>query len=558
MKRFRDSAIGKSLVILAPLLLALTWAASASTEENHQENIKSKPINITVDPRFEIISIVFHLAGNSEYSMCRVPDYQTDIDKHFGAHKEHPAVKLARKLREDHGVSFDAPMSMAAYLEKGFGFRERKSLDDWPWGIDGRWTKEDAREFLEELRQFSKDTDFQRFFNDHKPLYDKAIANATNVVKDVNLLKWFDDFFGVTANAEINIVMAPANGPSNYGVRFESAGSKELYAIIGVWECDASGNPSFHQRQLATVVHEFCHSYVNPIVDANASKLEQSGRELFLKVEEKMRRNAYGDWLAMMRESVVRACELHFVGTAMDEGLKESYTEHQINIGFLWIRELSELVKGYEQQRDKYPTFESFFPKFIDAFEELSEKDFGDDSRFARSRPYTGTINAVFADRRSVIFVIPTHEGSKEAQDSIHAYVKEMHDRLLKESPILTDEEALRRDLSNNALAVYGTMKGNLWLAQKVKEFPVLIESDRIVADTVYPGAHLRFISAWPNPGNSKKGIVIYTAQQAEDIVGINSVFHGPTDYVVAEGTKSLKAANYEKKGGVWTLLRGR
>jgi len=74
------------------------------------------------------------------------------------------------------------------------------------------------------------------------------------------------------------------------------------------------------------------------------------------------------------------------------------------------------------------------------------------------------------------------------------------------------------------------------------------------VADKVYQGTDLRFISAWPNPQNPKRGILIYTAQQAGDIVGINSVFHGPTDYVVARGTTVLKAYNYKKNKDNWSF----
>nr|MBC8230115.1 DUF4932 domain-containing protein [bacterium] len=218
---------------------------------------------------------------------------------------------------------------------------------------------------------------------------------------------------------------------------------------------------------------------------------------------------------------------------------------------FVYVEALCKRLEQYENQRDKYPTFVDFYPELIKVFEEFSEKEFGDDFY---SIPFTGTINAVSADRKSVILIIPTHENDKAVQDKIHAYVKGIHDKFFKDSLILTDEEALKRDLSTNALMVYGTTTGNLWLAQHIAELPVSVEADKIVADTVYSGAHLRFISAWPNPQNPQKGVCIYTAQQAEDVVGINGVFHGPTDYVIAKGTEVLKAANYKKQDGRWAF----
>ncbi len=52
----------------------------------------------------------------------------------------------------------------------------------------------------------------------------------------------------------------------------------------------------------------------------------------------------------------------------------------------------------------------------------------------------------------------------------------------------------------------------------------------------------------------SERGMVFYTAQQPQDVVGINNVFHGPTDYVIARATEALVSANYDKKNGTWSL----
>jgi hypothetical protein len=49
-----------------------------------------------------------------------------------------------------------------------------------------------------------------------------------------------------------------------------------------------------------------------------------------------------------------------------------------------------------------------------------------------------------------------------------------------------------------------------------------------------------------------EKSFLIYTAQKAEDIPGINSVFHGPTDYVIAEKLKILHSGDYKKDNKGW------
>ena len=41
------------------------------------------PLTVAVDPRVELVSIIFRLAGHPEYSRCRVPPYAKDLDAQF-------------------------------------------------------------------------------------------------------------------------------------------------------------------------------------------------------------------------------------------------------------------------------------------------------------------------------------------------------------------------------------------------------------------------------------------------------------------------------------------
>jgi hypothetical protein len=71
-----------------------------------------------VDKRIELLSIVFRLAGNWEYSDEQYKSYTADIHKHFDPYKEHELINFAKKLRDKNGVSFDAVMKMAIHLNQ--------------------------------------------------------------------------------------------------------------------------------------------------------------------------------------------------------------------------------------------------------------------------------------------------------------------------------------------------------------------------------------------------------------------------------------------------------
>jgi len=172
---------------------------------------------------------------------------------------------------------------------------------------------------------------------------------------------------------------------------------------------------------------------------------------------------------------------------------------------------------------------------------------------------FQGPINAAGAASLSTVLIVPTNEADKAAEQQIHDYVRAVQKFIMEKSPdheakIVADADALQMDLSQSCVYVYGTPQGNLWLAKHIAALPVAIEPNSITTDRVYEGSDLRFISTWPHPQNPRLGVVIYTAQRGEDILGINKVFHGPTDYLVAQGQTIVHAANYVKKKGQWTL----
>ncbi len=173
---------------------------------------------------------------------------------------------------------------------------------------------------------------------------------------------------------------------------------------------------------------------------------------------------------------------------------------------------------------------------------------------------FHGPINGAWHSSRSIVLIVPTNEVDEATEQRIHDYVRRVQKLIIEkklpdhQAKVVTDTEALQADLSQSCVAVYGTPQGNLWLAKYIAALPVVIEPSGIAADRMYKGSELRFISTWPHPQNPKCGMTIYTAQRAEDVIGMNSITHGPTDYLVAQGQTIVRAANYVNKEGQWAF----
>jgi hypothetical protein len=233
------------------------------------------------------------------------------------------------------------------------------------------------------------DSRFRDFVRSHQPLYDLTDARLRALVEKRASLSWFDRFFGVTPGARFVIVPGLGNGGGSYGLRFvPEKGPVEIWVIPGVSDVDAEGQPRFDEQMLPTLVHEFCHSYVNPIVDRYATKLDRSGPRIYDPVKDAMNRQAYSGWKTMFYESLVRVSTARYVLTYGGEKAALPVIRDELAHSFVWTAELFDLLGEYERSRDRYPTFDSFMPRIVDYFDGLAPRIDDMIRRYDESRPH--------------------------------------------------------------------------------------------------------------------------------------------------------------------------
>lgn len=339
-------------------------------------------IHIFSDPGIELMSLIFRLAGAKEYSRGCIPSYNKEIDAHFAKFRDHAVVKLAAKLRETDGVAYDAVMSMAIFITDPYNLNERIPFDPRPEGLDKRWTIKNAREFLKAARSFVKESKYKEFIDKHRELYDITVQRLQKVVKEKVRIDWFKRFFGSRPGIRFVVIPGLLNGGGNYGPKIHLAdGSIEVYSILGVGMVDKEGLPGFDPGIVFTIVHEFCHSFANPLVDKYAAYLKKAGEKIYPHVEDKMTKQAYGNWQSMMRESLVRACTARYFHFINDPYAARRSIQEDFQKGFIWTGELSKLLAAYETKRKTYPKLDFFMPHIVSFFNGFT-KNLG--KKFAR------------------------------------------------------------------------------------------------------------------------------------------------------------------------------
>lgn len=325
-----------------------------------------------VDRRIELLSIVSRIAGYEEYSQDRYKLYVQDIHTHFDKYKSHPLIKFAEELRDSNGVGYDAVMEMAIHLTQPPNLKPSVAFSD---NITDRWGIKNANKFVSLLQQFYVDAKCDSFFKAEENVY-RIAESKFKIVFDNLDLNWYKQYYGKMPNGIFNIVIGLGNGGGNYGPKIKLANSKEeIYAIMGTWSVDSVGQPKYNLKDYFPVLlHEFNHSFVNYLTDNHEKALEQSGLTIFKQVEDKMKLQAYASWQTMLSEALVRASVIEYLKTHEPDG-KSADNELIIELGngFIWMKELVNLLSTYESNRQKYPTLESFMSEIISFYNKISK-----------------------------------------------------------------------------------------------------------------------------------------------------------------------------------------
>lgn len=322
---------------------------------------------IRVDPRVELLGVLFRMAGRDEYDMTRVERWATAVDAHFEPYLDHPAVRMTERLAGEYRVGFFVPMSLAVHLGTPPGLAERTPLEAAP-SLHRTWTvyPDTTREFLRRAREFARDARFDDFLAANAAIVDTAESRARRLVAESVHLEWFDSFWGEPASSDLILVPGLLNGAASYGVEYRAPGDRgERYAITGVTETDVAGYPDFGERYPITIVHEFSHSYADALIDAHREKLASFADSLYAPVADRMRRQAYGSWESMMYETLVRAAVARYLWRYEGDAAARHEIEAQVELGFVWIPGLDELLAEYERSRDAYPALRDFMPRIV-------------------------------------------------------------------------------------------------------------------------------------------------------------------------------------------------
>lgn len=356
--------------VLSSLPALLLLGATAASQE-------ATPIQAAVHEPLELLCVAARLAGFEEYQQHRSdPAYGRAAAVHFASGAEHALVQQLKQLRSKYGIAYDAVASLAVHLGPLPELAPRTPLQPLPAMLDARWRDVDRAAFVATLRDFAVETKAAEFFAAHRELYRKAEVRLAARLGESKARPWFDAFFGGRAGASCTVHVGLLCGGHNYGVSVQHADGTpdELRPVFGCWRFDRDGVPEFGKEMLPLFVHELCHSYTNPIVERHLGRLHEAGERLFAAKATAMRRQAYGNGRTVLCETFVRACVIRCVADTEGEAAGRKQIAAERRDHFVWAGELAELLREFQADRTKYPTFDAFVPRIAEALDAIAAK----------------------------------------------------------------------------------------------------------------------------------------------------------------------------------------
>lgn len=323
----------------------------------------------------ELLCVVARFAGHPEYQPRRPePAYGAAVAEHFAAGKEHAAVARLRELRAAHGISYDAIASLAVHLDGLPALSPRTPLVPRPPMLDARWEGADAPGFVALLADFAATTDAATFFAGRRDYYAEVERRLAAQLAESKALPWFDAFFEARAGATCVAIAGLQCGGHNYGVsvQYPDGRPDELRPVFGCHRFDGEGIPRFTRDLLPLFVHELCHSYTNPLVEAHAERLAAAGERLFLVKAPQMRRQAYTNGRTVLAETFVRMCVIRCMYDTEGEAAGKRQEVAEARDHFPWTVELAALLLEYQKDRAKYPTFAAFVPVLAEHLDRIA------------------------------------------------------------------------------------------------------------------------------------------------------------------------------------------
>jgi len=527
----------KHILLITFLLL---HCATAFSQQLTPVSLTVGKLNITVDPRLELLCAVQSLA---DYPFLnRQTAYSRELMQFFEKDSAREAVTMTSTLLKDFGFAYDAPVDLILRLTSPPRLRQTHPYP--ARALERAGGKLNLEKYRGALKQFARGSDFMLFWKQKIPFYQKMVEYTVEDMDGRDPVGTINAYFNESKNS-YTVILSPALA-GGYGMRIPSRGGNEdIFACLNT-DRVKDGIPYYSKDGLTNYLyHEFSHSFVNPLTDKFLALVDAT-YPLFQPIRKEMEEMSYGRWITCINEHIVRAVHIRILETTGQAIFAGSLLEMEKSRRFVYIEPVLNKLKKFEQERDSQKiTFTQFYPELMAVFDSLAHED-----NLELIDPiFSGPVQSVLG-KQKVTIIYPTADSDTIVLKNIFNYTSAIQKMKGNAAILLADTAAVKADLSDAWIMAYGTMESNLFLKKFSSSFPFRISGDTLYTDRKFTGSNLRLITCLPNPLNPRRGMLVNTATQNTSLKGVQIPLKA--DYLIFEDVNILLQNGFYIKSPQW------
>ena len=247
-------------------------------------------------------------------------------------------------------------------------FSKQKNLEE---------AKKNAEKFLNGLNSFATEVNFEKYLSDSKDYYDKVIEEVVNKLPNKKFIKVMENFYKEDFDKYVLVPSLTIPKGMGFGIKNPSKNETKIFNIFGALdfqEFEDNNNLKMgfaNQEKLRELsVHEFGHSFVNPVIAKLPGGLFTQTEHLFKPLKLTMSNQGYTTWSACVYEHFVRAGEIIIAEKIGEKkNAKKLLFEYQINRQFKYLPEIIIELRKYD--KGEYKSYYQMAEKVMETLKEL-------------------------------------------------------------------------------------------------------------------------------------------------------------------------------------------
>lgn len=217
--------------------------------------------------------------------------------------------------------------------------------------------KKNAEIFLNGLNAFSKEIKFETYLTNAKVYYKKVIEEIKNELPDNRFINNMEAFYKERFDSYILVPSLTIPKGMGFGIKNVYSGQTKVFNVFGALDAQLFNDIEnlkmgfANQEKLRELsVHEFGHSFVNPVVAKLPDSLFTQTEHLFTPLKSAMYDQGYNTWEACVYEHFVRAGEVIIAEKiGEDENAKKLLLNYIEQRKFKYIPLILEELRRYDK-----------------------------------------------------------------------------------------------------------------------------------------------------------------------------------------------------------------